>query len=64
MLKCHKCVHYVFAGKSLNYDLGQCNLFKTFANLSRRDDKQCGKKAMKFKDISLCLKKTTIFVEW
>lgn len=61
MLKqCHKCVHYVFAGKSLNYDLSRCNMFNTFAYLARLDNKQCGKTARKFKGIQMSLTNTTI----
>ena len=63
MLKpCHKCVHYVFVGKSLNYDVGRCNLFKTFAELSRLTT--CGKEARNFKDAFMCLKTTNMRKEW
>lgn len=63
MLKqCRKCVHYVFAGKSLNYDLGACNRFKTFAIVARLDETQCGKDARHFKPT--CLQTTTMLKEW
>ena len=57
MLKqCYKCVHYVFAGKSSNYDLSKCSRFNTFAELARLHDTQCGKKAKKYKDLSMIKK--------